>query len=458
MWMLDVFCCALGCVLLLLLLKAREASIVAEESEQVARELARTQTALLETEGRSLLLASDIVDRDDKLALLMIERDEAARQLALVRQDRDEQARQLALARQKLDAAAKALALVEESVKTAEANLALTRKKSDETEKKLALAQDRTTQTQDELAKRASEIDALAKKLADSKKTQDDLARLLRDQEKQRADALRQSLDLSDRLLAADAKAAAAQKRVTEIEKQVADAQVQIVDLQGTKAKLADKLDKLQIESDQRFAGIAMTGRNVVFMVDMSGSMDRVDENTIDPGKWPIVRDTLLKVMRSLPDLTQFQVLLFSSKTITMLGEEGEWIKYEKEKSLEQVRQRMTATKPVGDTNLYAAFNEAFKFRSKGMDTIYLISDGLPTSGPGLTTREQETITSEAERGVILARHLRRTLKTLWNGPGSTPRVRVNAVGFFYESPEVGAFLWALARENDGSFVGMSRP
>ena len=37
-------------------------------------------------------------------------------------------------------------------------------------------------------------------------------------------------------------------------------------------------------------------------------------------------------------------------------------------------------------------------------------------------------------------------------------RVRINAVGFFFESPDVGAFLWALSRENDGSFVGMSRP
>ena len=37
-------------------------------------------------------------------------------------------------------------------------------------------------------------------------------------------------------------------------------------------------------------------------------------------------------------------------------------------------------------------------------------------------------------------------------------RVRINTIGFFFESPDVGAFLWALARENDGSFVGMSRP
>jgi hypothetical protein len=36
--------------------------------------------------------------------------------------------------------------------------------------------------------------------------------------------------------------------------------------------------------------------------------------------------------------------------------------------------------------------------------------------------------------------------------------VKINTIGFFYESPDLGSFLWALARENDGSFVGMSKP
>jgi hypothetical protein len=43
-------------------------------------------------------------------------------------------------------------------------------------------------------------------------------------------------------------------------------------------------------------------------------------------------------------------------------------------------------------------------------------------------------------------------------GRARPAKVRINSIGFFYESPDVGAFLWALSRENDGSFVGMSRP
>ena len=73
-------------------------------------------------------------------------------------------------------------------------------------------------------------------------------------------------------------------------------------------------------------------------------------------------------------------------------------------------------------------------------------------------TRQLRLLT-ESRRGAILGRHVRDTLKADWNKwqPGRE-RVRINTIGFFYESPDLGSFLWALARENDGSFVGMSKP
>jgi hypothetical protein len=106
---------------------------------------------------------------------------------------------------------------------------------------------------------------------------------------------------------------------------------------------------------------------------------------------------------------------------------------------------------------MYVAMEEAFKYRTKGLDTIYLFSDGLPTSGPGLTTAQERTL-SDQDRSATLSRYIRQMLKGNWNAPGKGNRVRINSVGFFYESPEVGAFLWALSRENEGSFVGMSKP
>ena len=54
------------------------------------------------------------------------------------------------------------------------------------------------------------------------------------------------------------------------------------------------------------------------------------------------------------------------------------------------------------------------------------------------------------------ARHLIGEALGQAKAPNSPARfVRINAIGFFFESPDVGAFLWALAREHQGSFVGM---
>ena len=221
---------------------------------------------------------------------------------------------------------------------------------------------------------------------------------------------------------------------------------------------MTDQVARARAVADNRFAGIALTGKRVVFLVDMSGSMELVDENTPAPDKWVGVRETLAKIMRSLPDLEKFQVILFSTRASYLLGQGGQWLDYDPVTSPGKVVEALRLIKPRGNTDMYAAFEAAFRFRAAGLDTIYLFSDGLPNVGAGLSPEAARSL-KETERAEILSKHVLRTLKADWNRPvTSRPKVRINAVGFFYESPDVGAFLWALARENDGSFVGMSRP
>jgi hypothetical protein len=63
---------------------------------------------------------------------------------------------------------------------------------------------------------------------------------------------------------------------------------------------------------------------------------------------------------------------------------------------------------------------------------------------------------TEAQKAHYMSKHVRDKLKSDWNAPQDGMRdVRVNAVGFWFDSPDVGAFLWALAREHKGSFVGL---
>jgi hypothetical protein len=186
--------------------------------------------------------------------------------------------------------------------------------------------------------------------------------------------------------------------------------------------------------------------------------MELLDEKTAAAHKWKEVRETVARLMRSLPGLEKFQVITFSSKAEFPLGSPGKWLDHEPRSSPGRVLKALAGIKPAGGTNLYAALEAAFDYRSSGLDTVYLLSDGLPNIGEGLTPAQARSL-SEVERGAVLGRHIRTTLRTSWNRAQPVrPRVRINTIGFFYESPDLGAFLWALARENEGSFVGMSRP
>ena len=489
MWMLDVFCCALGCVTLLWLLKTREAGEISDEANEANSLLVATRGKLDESEHRSALrlanaekLAAELNALSKQLALVQQKREELAvnlalitkvrdalaTNLALVQQESDRHAKNLALMTQERDVNAKNLALIEKELDKTKKDLIVARRKTDDLDKTLVGLGSKLTASDAELIKKRGEMEAINQLLELAKKQKTDLDLLVRTKEKARAGfelKLTESEKKLDEVTRSLGDQLKMQARLTQLEKdlnaertKLDQANITIIDLQGTKAKLADKVDKLQIVSDNRFAGIVMTGKNVVFLVDMSGSMDRLEESILAPTKWATVRDTVCKVMRTLPNLEKFQIILFSGKVRYIL-EEGVWIAYEKEKSIDRVHRAMTAIKPAEDTNMFVGLEEAFKYRDKGLDTIYFFSDGLPTSGPGLTPAQEKTITNESERTTILARHVRRTLATTWNAAGRLkPKVKINSIGFFYESPDVGAFLWALSRENEGSFVGMSAP
>jgi hypothetical protein len=411
--MVDVLCCALGCVILLWLLNLRQA-------KQSGNELTHVQA---------------------DLAARIREVDDVRTRLENVEQERDDMKQALALQRQKLD------------------------KLNDETAK-LRL---RKSDLEEELTASAKNLTDRSKELAAARRRTSDLDSLLKDKETEARKTSRTVIDLEDRLRKADISLKElrdqADSKVSRLEKDLLVSNRSLRDSELIRAKLTrdvvarnNSIESLRADIDRRFAGIALTGKNVVFLVDMSGSMELVDPQTADPNKWSGVRETLAKVMRSLPSLEKYQVILFSDKVLYPLGEEGGW-HTAGPKSADQVVETLAKYKPKGGTNMYAAFEAAFRLRARGLDTIYLFSDGLPNQGVGLTAEQAATLKTEVEKAEVLSKHIRKTMAGDWNRPlDGRPRVRINAVGFFYESPDVGAFLWALARENDGSFVGMSKP
>jgi hypothetical protein len=311
----------------------------------------------------------------------------------------------------------------------------------------LGTAEDKLQKNQAKLAALQTDRDAVAKQLESQQS-------LLRDKTLQFQAASRAADDVAALLRESEKKSRGLADDLSKHESRIASLQS---DLAAQKS-LTTQAAQARLAAENRFAGIALTGRRVVFLVDMSGSMDYVDEKTVAPDKWKGVRESLVKIMKSLPELEKFQIILFSDKASFLLAGDDRWLSYDPRTSPEQAAKGLAAIKPKGNTNMYAAFEAAFRYRSDGLDTIYLLSDGLPNIGAGLTNEQMRTY-NEFQRTEALSVHVRKTLKSNWNRPDvNRTQVRINAVGFFYESPDVGAFLWALARENDGSFVGMSKP
>lgn len=478
MWMLDVFCCALGCMILLWVLESLGSGEQAKRAKSALTDLATTRTTLADARREwadtTAKWSASLEDVRRQLDAMTAERDDARTKLAAATTDSETTRKNLAVATADVIDTKKKLVSATTDAETLK----------DELLKAEALASARA----EELRKRDKAVATLAERVASSAAAADGLQKLLRERQKdldamtaRTRDAETQLADLDAKLqaavkdataartVAADARTAAADAKMTaadlaaarEAEKrlrqEVADARTQIIDLQGDKKKLADKFDRLRIDSDNKFAGIALTGKSVVFVVDSSGSMrlksDKPDD--VDPTKWAGVVETVGKVARSIPDLDRFQLVVFAEKASHPLGD-GKWIAYKGEESVKQIVDTLTKTQPDGGTNLHAGLDLAFKLRADGLDTVYLFSDGLPSLGEPLTADQNRTLQG-SQRTEVLTRHLRQQLAE-WNRPRDTKRVRINAIGFYYDSPEVGSFLWSLARENDGSFVGMSRP
>jgi predicted nucleic acid-binding Zn-ribbon protein len=497
--MVDVLCCALGCVILLWLLNLREARQKAAQAGQ--------------SDERLVALRSDLDAARAQLADLTGKYTAAQSQL-------DEAQRQANAVRARLEAAEAEARAMTDALKKARTERDTATARNGRLEKDLAGLRMEKAAGDETLAQRAKEISALEKSLAalrsekssademlarrtrevaDLEKKRTALERELRDRNADALAATRRADDLAARVKDAEARAggfrdklAAEEAMAKTLEKEVSkrlrgqeDAEKSLTELRLAKGGLERDLDRARKDldaarrsvavledekkglvtaaereraaADNRFAGIQLTGRRVVFLVDMSGSMDYVDENTRAPEKWSGVRETLARIMRSLPDLEKYQVILFSDRVTFLIGDGASWLEHDS-RSVGRVTTALEKIRPKGGTNMYGAFEAAFRFRSQGLDTIYLLSDGLPNMGEGLS-EEQARGLKETEQGEILGKYVRRKLRSDWNREiRSQGRVRVNAVGFFYESPDVGAFLWALTRENEGGFVGMSKP
>src|SRR5262245_34631273 len=291
--MVDVLCCALGCIILLWLLNAKQNDDEAAEHRQehealMARARADNERSQEEQDRLNARLRSLVGDREKaaKLAAGLGER----------------------------------VRVLEESESGLRSTLAGERKKAAELETRLKSSAERVTALEADVRAGASRLEAerkraggLDRQLAEAEKAlkglRSDLetARSRQRAEEERAEGLKKTVAEREKELAGQARmleeARGARDR---LEKTLADRDKELRARQGAVAeasrvvaKLERERQALRAEAEHRFAGIELTGRRVVFLVDASGSMELLDEKTQAPHKWKEVRETVVRLMRS---------------------------------------------------------------------------------------------------------------------------------------------------------------
>jgi hypothetical protein len=470
-YMVDVLCCALGCVILLWQLYHSESEQQTAAAKSALDKLAQANVDLSNVTGERDEARSERDSEKERRIQVTLELNEKTRlldektRLALVRSEELEALRKTYAAAQ---AALASLNIDYAKIKTDHADLS---KKDKLTSEELAakikayaevLATKVALDKRMEIIEKELRLKAIEAKFATEKA--DSSAKAVEDAET-RAKRLEK---LYAGLLATSkgdlAKLTVSEKQIKALEDELAksgkkiDELISLRDLLAARVLASTKdIASLKEKVERRFEGISLEGKKICFLIDISGSMVMRDSKTNDPEKWAKVVATIERVAGSLADAESYQVILFSTDVNYLFkGTKREWLPFDKATSPKKIGDALRAVKPEGGTNLYAGLEEAFELRRKGLESLYVFSDGLPTEGPGLSDADARL--SDALQSERLGRIIRNRLMTLWNPPILGRRVSINAIGFYFDSPDVGAFLWSLARENDGSFVGMSRP
>ena len=202
------------------------------------------------------------------------------------------------------------------------------------------------------------------------------------------------------------------------------------------------KLAKGESTSVSTYYNFKIFSDRVLFVIDTSGSMKWLEA---PPQRIDVARQQLFRAIKSLNEKTLFNVMTFASDI--HLWRDSEVLATEKnvKDALKWLKTRLL---PRGGTNTYGALMRALNDNPK-IDTVYFLSDGLPSSG------EMEI----QEEIIIALRDANRFRKVIFNTIALVfGRSKIEKAWKYEDPQEMGAFMSRIATETGGKSVVIDKP
>lgn len=237
--------------------------------------------------------------------------------------------------------------------------------------------------------------------------------------------------------------------------------------LAKAKAKRAENQARYDPPGSTNYHGIATPSRSVLFVIDVSGSMENtvVEKERFEDGDYPsmsridIVKTELQRTIEGLEPYVEFNILAFATEVkswkkklvgCNVLNRKSaiDWVGRQEaiggssKEDLARAGLTGAANLEAGKTNTYGVLMKALGVAGRGthdkaydvaVDTIFFLSDGRPTAGELV---DPDDILAE----VRSANELRKVV------------IHTIALGEFQKE-----FMRTLARENGGVFVDLGR-
>jgi len=184
----------------------------------------------------------------------------------------------------------------------------------------------------------------------------------------------------------------------------------------------------------------------ILFIVDVSGSMEWPESRAGDPNRIAVAKRELVKVIKALDEKTLFNLATFAGHVNTW-KKDGEIPATDANKAA-AIRWIEGALLPRGATNTYGALIEGFE-RNPLVDTVYFLSDGIPSTG-------KYEVPEEILIKLRYANRFRRVIiNTIALAIGKPAIEKAEK----YEDPEeMAAFMRLLAEWNGGTCIDIRRP